>query len=439
MSYAGLFEAIKVRKSGFSYRKPYADFLKEYRILCQVADLQAMAAKGHDKDKVGWMLGTMLRASLDQKEWQLGRTKAFMRNGQRLVLSALKDAALTVKTIILQSAFRGVLARRRVKAIRAFSVECAQALSMDDLRGQKERLRALQERAHKAQFHLFICRQIKTTLDYLAEEERTQALLVKAVEPPPQLPLLQSALEAYTALTAKLPSHLPPLAPLTALQATAAGLVQRLQDIDARKRRLRDALVQGDMDGVRGCVEELRGLGVGEEDEEVAAAAAAVKDWESEGEKWSALRAAIGGGDVLAIEGAIEAVRRLPLDAAKTADIAAARDALLRLYGDLLDAAILAHDDEVTVRRQLMPKLEQLQFVDLVLQAQAWLDEQDNLRVIERQRRDVGHHRPTPSPAGRGRGGRRHPCPQRQEARPAGADGAHLRHAAATLRGGCGE
>ena len=387
MSYAGLFEAIKVRKSGFSYRKAYAEFLKEYRVLCQVADLQAMASKSADKEKVGWMLGQMLSASLDKKEWQLGKSKVFMRNGQRLILSALKDAALTVKTIILQSAFRGVLARRKVKVMAAFSVECAQVMSMEDLRGQKDRLKALMEKAQKLQFHLFICKQMKVTLEFIAEEERATSLLKRAVEPPHTLPLLQSALESYTAVSNKLPSHLSPLPALVTLHTTANGLVQRLQDIDSRKRKMREALVQEDMEAVKRSVEELQGLGVGEDDEELTRAVEAVKVWESEGAKWAELRSAIDGGDVDSIEAAIDAVRKLSSDATQTAEIQRARETLLKRYGELLDAAILADDDEVTVRKTLMPKLEQLQFVELVYQAQGWLDEQDRLRVIERQRR----------------------------------------------------
>ena len=388
MSYAGLFEAIKVRKSGFSYRKAYPDFLKEYRILCSAQDLQTMQSKGGDKERVGWMLGSMLGSKLDKAEWQLGKTKMFMRNGQRLLLSQLKDEALTVKTVILQSAFRGTLARRRVKRIREFSAECVRVMSADDLRASKEQLKALMDTAQKKQFTLFILKQIKQTLDYIGEEERTVALLKQALTPPPSLPLLQSAIESCAALTTKRPTHLSPLPSLATDQATAAALVKRLEEVEAKKRALRAALVEEDMAGVQAALDGLRGMGVGDDDEEVTAAQTLLTQWQTEGKKWDELRAATAAGDVDAIEASIEAVRRLTLDDAKSADIQRARDALLRRYGELLDEAILASDDEVTVRKQLMPKLEQLQFVDLVYQAQGWLDEQDRLRVIERKRRE---------------------------------------------------
>ena len=388
MSYAGLFEAIKVRKSGFSYRKAYAEFLREYRILCHITDLNAMAALKTDRDRTAHMLGSMLSARLDRREWQLGRTKMFMRNGQRLLLGQLKDEALTVKTIILQSAFRGVLARRRVKRIREFSVECVTVMSAEELRGQKERLRALLDTAHKKQFQLFILRAMKTTVDFIAEEDRAVALMRQALEPPPTLPLLQSALESYAALQPKLPSHMSALPQLQDDWGKATKLKERTERVEAQKRRLRDALVQEDMAAVRAAVDSLKEIGVAEEDEEVARAQVVLTEWASEGAKWEALRVATDGGDVDVIESAIEAVRKLSLDDGKAGDIQRAREALLRRYGELLDTAILAQDDEFTVRKKLMPKLEQLQFVDLVYQAQGWLDEQDRLRVIERKRRE---------------------------------------------------
>ena len=43
-----------------------------------------------------------------------------------------------MKVVILQSGFRGCLARRRVKRMREFSMECARVMSSDELRREKD-------------------------------------------------------------------------------------------------------------------------------------------------------------------------------------------------------------------------------------------------------------------------------------------------------------
>ena len=388
LSYAGLFEAIKVRKSGFSYRKPYHDFLKEYRVLCSAAELAAMAKLADGRARVEQLLNGVLKGRVDGAEWQSGKTRVFMRNGQRLVLAALKDEAVAVKVLILQSGFRGCLARRRVRRIREFNAECSKVMGSSDLRRERERLKALIDTAHKKQYALFVVRQMKVALDYIDAEDRAAKLLAEALAPPSSLPLLKTAIETHGALAGKCPSYLQVLPALGQQRAEAERLVVRIEEVDTRKKRLRDAQVEEDVAAMRALIAELAALGVGDEEEEVREASAFLVQHEANASKLSALRAAIDGGDVDAIEAAVEAVRSLPADECKTSEVNRAREAMLRRYGELLDSAILAEDDEHTVRKVLMPKLERLQFVELVYQAQGWLDEQDKLRVMEKKRRE---------------------------------------------------
>ena len=388
LSYAGLFEAIKVRKSGFSYRKVYHNFLKEYRVLCSAGELAVMAKLADERARVEQMLIVVLKGKLDNKEWQSGKTRVFMRNGQRLLLAALKDVAVTVKVLILQSSFRGCLARRRVKQLRAFHAECAKAMGSDDVRREKEKLRSLVDTAHKRQYQLYVVKQIKVALEYLDAEDRTAKLLTEALTAPHSLPLLKSAIESYGALAGKVPSYLKVLAVLGTQKGEAEKLIVRIEEVDTRKKRLRDAMVEEDVALMRKIIGELAALGVGDEEEEVKDASAFLVTYEANASKLAALRAAIDSDDVDAIEQAVETVRSLPADEAKTAEVNRARETMLRRYGEMLDNAILNEDDEHTVRKVLMPKLERLQFVDLVYQAQGWLDEQEKLRVIERKRRE---------------------------------------------------
>ena len=388
LSYAGLFEAIKVRKSGFAYRKLYPDFLKEYRVLCQASQLQAMAKLPTPRQQAEYMLTALpsLAGALSRSEWQLGKTKLFMRNSQRLVLGQLKDAALTVKIIILQSAFRGCSARRRVRAMRDFQREATAALLPDGVRDRRDALRRLLELAQRRLYAMPVCRQLRVTLEYLADEEHTQSLLRQALQPPPALPLLQAAVDSLSALQAKLPSSMQPKQEMEQQRQELLRLMERVVAVEAKRRRLRERRLEEDWPAVRLVLSELDEMGEGQH-EEAAAARAALAVWEEEEARFASLKAAVEGGDVEAIESCVEAVRRLPLDDARSAQLAQARDALLRGYSALLEAATAAADGEAAIRRRLMPKLEQLQFVDLVYRAQAWLDQQDSARVSQLKRR----------------------------------------------------
>ena len=388
LSYAGLFEAIKVRKSGFSYRKVYSDMLKEYRVLCSAAELASMARLASDRARVEQLLNGVLKGKVDSGEWQSGKTRVFMRNGQRLVLAALKDEAVAVKVLILQSGFRGCLARRRVKRLREFNTECVQVMGGGELRRDKDRLKSLIDTAHKRQYQLFVVKQMRVAMDYMDAEDRTAKLLNEALTPPPSLPLLKSAIEAYGALSGKVPSYLKVLPVLGQQKGEAERLIVRIEEVDTRKKRLRDAMVAEDVAVMRQIIGELAALGVGDEEDEVREASTFLVTHEANASKLSALRAAIDSGEVDAIEQAVESVRSVPVDEEKTAEVNRARETMLHRYGEMLDNAILNEDDEHTVRKVLMPKLERLQFVDLVYQAQGWLDEQDKLRVLEKKRRE---------------------------------------------------
>src|SRR4051812_5615986 len=97
MSYAGLFEAIRIRKSGYPFRKAHADFGKRYRVCLNKQEIveYARRAAGDARASVEFLLSALTPAHLTLQQYSLGHTKVFMKTSQRNILDALRDANLT--------------------------------------------------------------------------------------------------------------------------------------------------------------------------------------------------------------------------------------------------------------------------------------------------------------------------------------------------------
>jgi myosin heavy subunit len=120
LRYAGLFEAIRIRKSGYSYRANHEAFANTYQIL--VDDLRAMRTKKmiSDSDACELILENMTREKLFPKEvWAIGTTKVFLKsNIHRTFLERRKATRVTMFVIAIQSLIRGYYVRAKYRKVR---------------------------------------------------------------------------------------------------------------------------------------------------------------------------------------------------------------------------------------------------------------------------------------------------------------------------------
>merc|ERR1719272_173600 len=81
---AGILEAIRIRRAGYGVRRPFKDFFERFRLLAP-----SLVAIGKDADYRGLCqkLVTAIEArlqkenaKLDEKSWQIGQTKLFMKD-----------------------------------------------------------------------------------------------------------------------------------------------------------------------------------------------------------------------------------------------------------------------------------------------------------------------------------------------------------------------
>jgi hypothetical protein len=108
LKYSGLFEAIRIRKSGYSYRMEHMDFLKLYSILDPAVHeiVQKSTTGNENKMLCNRLLQTCTSDELVTAEcWSIGLTKVFIKSTQDKVALDRKKNMLQIKSRITLQAF----------------------------------------------------------------------------------------------------------------------------------------------------------------------------------------------------------------------------------------------------------------------------------------------------------------------------------------------
>ena len=113
---AGMLEAIRIRKAGYSIRIIFKDFIRRYRPC-----LRGEAAQYDSKPRDGAVAILerlkVYNASLANK-FQVGFTKVFLKEETRSGLEQLLNQATQQQVITIQAAMRGRLARNKANNLR---------------------------------------------------------------------------------------------------------------------------------------------------------------------------------------------------------------------------------------------------------------------------------------------------------------------------------
>jgi myosin heavy subunit len=117
LKYSGLFEAIRIRKSGYAVRMPMDQFVKRYSVCCANI-IKESKAKGAE-------LCTLMLKSLGQlikmdnengapRQWFVGTSRIFIRSQQfRYMIESLREKKVSIYAVPIQKLARGFVARRR--------------------------------------------------------------------------------------------------------------------------------------------------------------------------------------------------------------------------------------------------------------------------------------------------------------------------------------
>uniref|UniRef100_A0A671TUZ3 Myosin VIIA n=1 Tax=Sparus aurata TaxID=8175 RepID=A0A671TUZ3_SPAAU len=102
LRYSGMMETIRIRRAGYPIRYTFAEFVERYRVLMpgtKPEDLRGTCQK-------------IILARLGKHDdWQIGKTKIFLKDHHDMQLEIERDTAITDKVILIQKAVRGLKER----------------------------------------------------------------------------------------------------------------------------------------------------------------------------------------------------------------------------------------------------------------------------------------------------------------------------------------
>ncbi|XP_062411567.1 unconventional myosin-If [Sardina pilchardus] len=113
VEYLGLRENIRVRRAGFAYRRVFNKFLQRYAIL--TAETWP-SWRGREQDGVLHLLRSV---NMDTDQYQMGRTKVFVKNPESLfLLEEMRERKFDTFARTIQKAYRKYIARRKYEQMR---------------------------------------------------------------------------------------------------------------------------------------------------------------------------------------------------------------------------------------------------------------------------------------------------------------------------------
>ena len=107
LRYSGMLETIRIRRAGYPIRFTFKEFVDRFRFLV------AGVPPSHRTDCRAASARISQEVLGGRADYQLGRTKIFLKDEQELELEQARDRALAAKILVLQKHIRGWYWRRR--------------------------------------------------------------------------------------------------------------------------------------------------------------------------------------------------------------------------------------------------------------------------------------------------------------------------------------
>eukprot|EP00808_Paulinella_micropora_P029782 g80330.t1 len=178
MKYAGLFEAIRIRRAGYPFRLSHEAFAKRYRLLLDAKSLVEVKQMANDHKRISAKVLAYVGPKLDPKDWVMGKFSVLMRNSQRVVLTKLRDEELTKIVLKIQGYARGNQERAKYRKMIEFIDRAKKAVEGRDLATLKKMLEELKETG----WELYYAQTIEITVAFLEEEIRIMGIFNDAIK-----------------------------------------------------------------------------------------------------------------------------------------------------------------------------------------------------------------------------------------------------------------
>uniref|UniRef100_A0A674HDB9 Myosin X n=1 Tax=Taeniopygia guttata TaxID=59729 RepID=A0A674HDB9_TAEGU len=109
LRYSGMLETVKVRRAGFPVRRLFQDFLSRYKMLVKGPSLP-------DNSKAV-CAGFLQTYDSSRKEWQLGKTKVFLKEALEQKLEKDREEELRKAAIVIRAHVLGYMARSKYQKV----------------------------------------------------------------------------------------------------------------------------------------------------------------------------------------------------------------------------------------------------------------------------------------------------------------------------------
>jgi len=115
LRYSGMMETIRIRRAGYPIRHLFAEFVDRYRILVRGVGPSHMEECRGASTKI-------CKAILGNADFQLGKSKVFLKDAQDAYLEQERDRMLTKKIVCMQKVIRGWHYRRKFQKMKTCCV-----------------------------------------------------------------------------------------------------------------------------------------------------------------------------------------------------------------------------------------------------------------------------------------------------------------------------
>ncbi|RVE57374.1 hypothetical protein OJAV_G00215710 [Oryzias javanicus] len=112
LRYSGMLETVKIRRAGFPVRRTFKDFFSRYKIILK----DKVPTAGDDKKRTTDLL---FKYDKTKKEWQLGKTKVFMKESLEQRLEKDRDEVRRQAAMIIRAHLLTFSAKKHFKRVRA--------------------------------------------------------------------------------------------------------------------------------------------------------------------------------------------------------------------------------------------------------------------------------------------------------------------------------
>ncbi|XP_060032699.1 unconventional myosin-VIIa isoform X5 [Erinaceus europaeus] len=102
LRYSGMMETIRIRRAGYPIRYSFVEFVERYRVLLPGVK---PAYKQEDLQGTCQRMAEAVLGAHD--DWQIGKTKIFLKDHHDMLLEVERDKAITDRVILLQKVIRG--------------------------------------------------------------------------------------------------------------------------------------------------------------------------------------------------------------------------------------------------------------------------------------------------------------------------------------------